>query len=125
MCIATVLQFHHHDGSGAVFFNLSPDKELALGSSSSSLVKECHHVSGHEHGNEEKAHCSLHFDKSVKEKSAQTLSPVSILSPGYHADLLSLPAVSDIFGIPVRITYHKLHTYLAVISSSGFRAPPF
>lgn len=119
--MTTVMQFHHHDGNGAIFIKLFADTEVVIGAGSPDVVLHCDHGTSDNHLPDDKD-CSMHFDKSILKEYVHIVPTFDAVAP---LPIVAEPAIASInISFLVITTYFLRYIFLIINSSSIFRAPP-
>lgn len=127
--MTTTLQFHHHDCHGSVFFTVSIDKDIVIGSGNDVSVAECihFHSPGKHHDPDCKGHgkCSLHIDQSDISRFTTGILPwIESLVYDIYIPLVISESIDSDVAYYVDEPFFLRHLQLIIRSSSIFRAPP-
>lgn len=69
--VVQLLEYHHHDCSGKIFFSFSSDSEIAFDSG----IEKCHHHCDHRsHRHESEEECPMHLDISLNFRADSDIS---------------------------------------------------
>jgi hypothetical protein len=123
--MASLLQFHHHDCNGNVYWHLTFQTDVVLGIGGGSVGSCQHDDSECAHHDDHHEYCAMHIGSAMAQSHSASVVPHIISLEALEASLIELLPFADTSGDSRNISWYSDDGYVApLLSAFSYRGPP-